>query len=646
MSLSLNTDRLLVRAAGGSTRYLHVSFGAPSAPARADRRPLTVAFVLDRSGSMSGQKLALAKRAIDAALTMLRPEDRFSVVTYDDRIDVLVPAMPASAEGRETARERLDSIGARGSTDLCAGWLNGCEQIADAASDKTIARTLLLSDGRANKGITNHAELATRAADLRRAFVVTSTFGVGRDFDESLMAGMADAGGGNFYFIERPEQIQDMLTSELGEALEVVARGVVIDVELPDGAEAELMHRFRATQSGNRMRIELDDLISDQQVSLIVKLQFPQGEIGNAVRVRAGVSSQDEKVEGTSEIAWTFGDNDANDQQSRNVAVDRLVAAIEAAQARRDAVELNRAGNFAAASARMVESVRRVSGYAGNDNEMNHVIASLNVESCQVAQSMDPLAQKRMHYRSSSAMKMREESGRARQDRPVVQLDVQESDGHLFVQMPNRKRFLLATGSSVTLADEGALELLGERFDVLPQEGPVSLEAIRAHVRATIDGLLGTDILSRFFWKLDVPAGVMTLALSDLKATGVHVACGSIAGVPTVQIQVNGHTADAFLDTGAWLSYMPASAAAGMSPVNQQRDFIVFPEPMRFTTDVFERTIRLGELDITSEFAVLPTTVAVPPLARRRWILGAGLLARRPLSFDPQRGIVTFGNVA
>ena len=306
MSLSLNTDRLLVRAAGGSTRHLHVSFRAPSAPARADRRPLTVAFVLDRSGSMSGQKLALAKRAIDAALTMLRPEDRFSVVTYDDRIDVLVPAMPASAEGRETARQRLDAIGARGSTDLSTGWLSGCEQIADVASDATIARTLLLSDGLANRGITNHDELAARAADLRRAYIVTSTFGVGRDFDESLMAAMADAGGGNFYFIEQPEQIQDMLTSELGEALEVVARRVVIDLELPDGVEAELLHRFRSTQTGNRLRIELDDLVSDQQISLIVKLKFPQGEVGNALRLRARVSSEDESVEGTSEIVWTL----------------------------------------------------------------------------------------------------------------------------------------------------------------------------------------------------------------------------------------------------------------------------------------------------------------------------------------------------
>ena len=191
--------------------------------------------------------------------------------------------------------QRLDAIGARGSTDLCTGWLSGCEQIADAASDKTIARTLLLSDGRPIEASPITSELATRAADLRRAYVVTSTFGVGRDFDEPLMAAMADAGGGNFYFIERPEQIQDMLTSELGEALEVVARRVVIDLELPDGVEAELMHRFRSTQTGNRLRIELDDLVSDQQVSLIVKLQFPQGEIGNALRLRARVSSEDEK---------------------------------------------------------------------------------------------------------------------------------------------------------------------------------------------------------------------------------------------------------------------------------------------------------------------------------------------------------------
>ena len=332
---------------------------------------------------------------------MLKPEDRFSVVTYDDRIDVLVPAMPASEEGRETARQRLDAVEARGSTDLSTGWLSGCEQIADVASDGTIARTFLLSDGLANRGITNHDELAARAADLRRAYIVTSTFGVGRDFDEPLMAAMADAGGGNFYFIEQPEQIQDMLTSELGEALEVVARRVVIDLELPDGVQAELLHRFRSTQTGNRLRIELDDLVSDQQISLIVKLKFPQGEVGNALRLRARVSSEDESVEGTSEIVWTCADHAANDKQSRNVSVDRLVAAIEAARTRHDAVELNRAGHFSDAADLMSLSAKRIASYARNDDEMQRVVASLKAESGRVAESMDPIAMKRMHHMSA-----------------------------------------------------------------------------------------------------------------------------------------------------------------------------------------------------------------------------------------------------
>lgn len=418
MSLRLNTDRRLIRATGGSSRYLHVAFRAPSAPARTDRRPLSVAFVLDRSGSMSGEKITLAKRAIDAALNMLRPDDRFSVVSYDDQIDVIVPAMPASEEGLETAKQRLAQIGARGATDLSTGWLTGCQQIADGASDRTITRTLLLSDGRANRGITHHEELATRAGDLRRAYVVTSTFGVGRDFDERLMAGMADAGGGNFYFIENPAQIQDMLTSELGEALEVVARRGVVHLELPEGVQAEVMHQFRSTQTGKRLQIELNDLVSDQLISLIVELQFPQGNVDAALQLRAHVSSEDERLAGTAVIEWRFADQEANDQQARDVVVDRQVATVEAAQARRDAVELNRMGDFSAAFGRMVEGATRMAAYAGNDTEMNRLIASLQEQSDQVAHSMDAMQMKRMHYQSSSEMKSRTESGRARQDHP------------------------------------------------------------------------------------------------------------------------------------------------------------------------------------------------------------------------------------
>ncbi|HEY6359968.1 MAG TPA: VWA domain-containing protein, partial [Vicinamibacterales bacterium] len=255
MTLTLRTDRPLVRAAARSTRYLHIAFAAPVVPSRADRRPLSVAFVLDRSGSMGGAKIRLARQAVDAAVRLLTPDDLFSIVVYDDRVDVLVAATQATAEARRLALDRLAAIDARGATDLHTGWLRGCEQVADSASPDTIARCILLSDGLANHGMTDREVLATRAAQLRSTHVVTSTLGVGADFDERLMKAMASSGGGNFYYVEQPQQIEDVLTSELGEALEVVARRARVDIDLPAGVEAELMHDFRAELDGRRLRI-------------------------------------------------------------------------------------------------------------------------------------------------------------------------------------------------------------------------------------------------------------------------------------------------------------------------------------------------------------------------------------------------------
>jgi Ca-activated chloride channel family protein len=183
MTLDLSTDRSLVRATARSTRYLHVSFAAPAVSSRADRRPLTVAFVLDRSGSMAGEKIRLARQAVDTAIRMLKPEDLFSVVVYDDRIDVLVSGTHATPEARRLAADRLAGIDARGSTDLCSGWLRGCEQVAEGVSSDRVARCLLLSDGLANVGTTDRDVLADRAAKLRNGYVVTSTLGVGAHFD-------------------------------------------------------------------------------------------------------------------------------------------------------------------------------------------------------------------------------------------------------------------------------------------------------------------------------------------------------------------------------------------------------------------------------------------------------------------------------
>ena len=203
MTFTVRPDRRYIRTGYRSNRFLLVDIEAPAAERRDGGRPsVNLAFVLDRSGSMSGPKIATARDAVEDALNRLSPEDRFAVVVYDDQIDVVAESSLATPEARRRAVDALRRIDARGSTNLGEGWLRGCEQVSRFLSDRGVNRALLLTDGLANVGMTDTSELQGHATELRRRGVSTSTFGVGADFDERLLQAMADAGGGHFYFIE------------------------------------------------------------------------------------------------------------------------------------------------------------------------------------------------------------------------------------------------------------------------------------------------------------------------------------------------------------------------------------------------------------------------------------------------------------
>ena len=133
---------------------------APRARRERARPPVHLAFVLDRSGSMGGDKIRLAKLAVEESLARLHDDDRFAIVVYDEVIDVVFPSTRATADARRAALARLGEIDARGSTNLGEGWLRGCEQVALALSEEGVNRTLLLTDGLANVGMTDRDELA------------------------------------------------------------------------------------------------------------------------------------------------------------------------------------------------------------------------------------------------------------------------------------------------------------------------------------------------------------------------------------------------------------------------------------------------------------------------------------------------------
>ena len=372
MTLSIRTDRQLIRAAARSNRYVLLSFTAPQAPRNANRRPVNVAFVLDRSGSMSSEnKFPLARQAVEQSLRMLRPEDRFSLVVYDTEVDILARSVNATPGAIRQALDALSSVHPRGSTDLCSGWMRGCEQVSEFVDEERTSRVLLLTDGLANQGVQDRDTLARHASRLRERGVSTSTFGVGTDFDERLLRDMAHEGGGNFYFLENALQIPDLITSELGEALEVVIPQAAIELELPHRADAEVLNRFRSSFTDRTLRIELGDVVSAQEVEVLVRVNFPLGEDGAHVTARARVVGRGEEVVQSSSVEWTYGTHFENDGQPRDGEVDRRVAEIFASRARAEATEANRRGDFAAARRVIETTAARIRQYAGNDQVLN-----------------------------------------------------------------------------------------------------------------------------------------------------------------------------------------------------------------------------------------------------------------------------------
>jgi Ca-activated chloride channel family protein len=420
--LTCRTDRTLIRAGGRSERFILVELEAPSVPRDPSRRrpPVNLAFVLDRSGSMQARgKLDLARQAVDEALARLDPEDRFSVVVYNDQVDVVAPSHRASEKARRKASEALVSIEARGSTDLAGGWLTGCDQVAQHLVESGVNRCLLLTDGLANVGIVDPAELERHAGELRARGVATSTFGVGEDFNEALLQSMADAGGGHFFFAASVVEIRDHITSEVGETLDVVARDVTLEVTAPETVTIESMAPFRTEARGSRTLIRIGDLVSGQVVRIVLRVTFPFGEVGREIGALVGVTDRDEVFRGAEPalapvaVAWRYADHPANDAQPRDRGVDRAVAQIFAARARQEAVQLNRAGDYAAAQAALAGVAKRVRSYASGDAELREIAASLRMELPTYAAAMPEMARKSRHWAASNVARMRTAEGQS-----------------------------------------------------------------------------------------------------------------------------------------------------------------------------------------------------------------------------------------
>jgi Ca-activated chloride channel family protein len=457
--MSLHTDRTLLQGATRSTRYLLVNINAPTAPRRKHRLPLNVGIVLDRSGSMDGErKFVLARDAVQQSLNMLREGDRFTLVVFDDQMEVLAAGTLANSLTTRAALNRLSEIEPRGGTDLHTGWTTGASHLllhTDQQSlHNTVNRVLLLTDGQANHGLTDPAALTEVAKQFHRRGVATSTFGVGSDFDERLLRDIAREGGGQFYYIESPVQIADLLTSELGDALEVVRRNVTVRVMFPPGADAELLNSYNTVRApgGGVLNVQVGDFTSGQELQLVFRLTFPEDREGATATVQVETVAYDTRdrqpgvpMSGTDDVSsndndamnatgyphvrrtmpdaegalvYTYAGRAANEAGRRNVLVDREVAQLYAARARLQASECNRYGDYKRARRVLEATAQRIKSYANGDAELEQLWRALlaDIEKyATVAMSVGALKQSVFAYENRS--KNRDGFGKARKQR-------------------------------------------------------------------------------------------------------------------------------------------------------------------------------------------------------------------------------------
>ena len=352
MILTAETDRGLIDAAGGSERFLEVTITAPRQESVVERPAVNTALILDRSGSMAGEKLEFAKRAAIHVLDTLTERDRVAIVIYDDEISVLSRSEPVTASNREKMKREIRNLGAGNSTNLGGGWLRGAQEVADNLQESGVNRALLLTDGLANVGIVDPQELAKHASELRQRRVSTSTFGIGLGFNEYLLESMAEHGGGKFYYIDSPDRIPSIFGEELGELLSVTAREVMLRVFAPASVKLELLGSLPHEKRDECLSIPIGDLCSGERQTLYLKVLTPPGSFGDRIefRMEASYAGTDNaaRVE-RSKAVLTYSSASEVESAPRNRDVEQGAAEVDFALARQQAIVMERAGDYAGA---------------------------------------------------------------------------------------------------------------------------------------------------------------------------------------------------------------------------------------------------------------------------------------------------------
>ena len=246
----------------------------------APQRATDMIIVLDRSGSMSeAKKMPYAKAAIRNVLSRLNENDRFALISFANNAIIHSPLIPVGSAKREYLNGMVNSIVSSGGTNMGDG-LNAALRIMSNNDSERAKKVLLLSDGQANQGVTGPEGLSSIATRLTHTGSVLSSIGMGLNFNETLMATLADHGMGHYAYLEDLSGLGQILASDLNDTRNIVANSSTLKISLGDGVQLNDAGGYPLSRSGSTVSIATGQLLSNSDKKFVMTFNVPTTHVG------------------------------------------------------------------------------------------------------------------------------------------------------------------------------------------------------------------------------------------------------------------------------------------------------------------------------------------------------------------------------
>ena len=355
VSITAELDRSVLTTGKQHRAYLRVSV-TPARRTDAKRAAMNVALVIDRSGSMGSQgRMANARRAATMAVDRLGADDILSVVSYDDRVEVDVPATKVLE--RADVKARIERLSPRGSTAIHAALLKAADEVRKFKSKDRVNRIVLISDGLANVGPSNPRDFESLGRELASEGITVSTIGLGNGYNEDLMAGLARNADGGHVFVQESADLSAFLAREFDDVAGTVGQEAEIIIKVKSGVRPIRSLGREARVESDRIVYRVGALYGGVEQVLLAELEIdPATTPGEAtvadidVAFTSAQTGERATAKGSTLVRFD-ADEDAS-AKSTNSLVMRDVATLLSRAARDEAVKLRDAGRLEEARAK------------------------------------------------------------------------------------------------------------------------------------------------------------------------------------------------------------------------------------------------------------------------------------------------------